>query len=308
MFMPLLEGRLTGPPPLAISGDLTEMPNKSAGKKSKPRIPSVQKTIRSLLLQEKEKTLMSQSAAARKALVIVQKEPSSLSARAYLEIRNKILKGDLPIGMALSRRQLATELSISVPPVTEALQQLESEGLLESRPRVGTRVRVPTRQDVEDRSIVREALESQAARLFVERALRGEKEDLRQRGRQLDQLYASCENAAVDRDFLFSVNTYHLNFHLRIAECGRCPALRDAIEKEQVLIFYWLYDTAVQRRSLSSDYHARLADALASGTPEQADAAMRQHIRLGLEEVLAGLERLDGSTGAWRLKKHERIA
>jgi DNA-binding GntR family transcriptional regulator len=237
-----------------------------------------------------------------------QKSAASLSVRAYLEIRNKILKGDLPIGVALSRRQLATELNISVPPVTEALQQLEREGLLESRPRVGTRVRVPTRQDVEDRSLVREALESQAARLFVERALRSEKEDLRQRGRQLDQLYASCETATVDRDFLFSVNTYHLGFHLRIAECARCPALRDAIEKEQVLIFYWLYDTAVQRRSLSSDYHARLADALATGLPEAADAAMRHHIRHGLTEVLAGLQRLGDSAGAWRLKKHERLA
>jgi len=291
---------------MGMSGDPTEMPNKSAGKNPKSRFPSARKIVRSLLLQEKGKGLVRKVVAAKKATAVTQREPASLSARAYVEIRNKILKGDLPIGMALSRRQLAMELSISVPPVTEALQQLESEGLLESRARVGTRVRVPTRQDIEDRSLVREALESQAARLFVERAPRAEKEDLCQRGRQLDQLYASCETATVDRDFLFSVNTYHLNFHLRIAECGRCLALRDAIEKEQVLIFYWLYDTAVQRRSLSSDYHARLADALATGTPEQADAAMRQHIRHGLEEVLAGFDRIGEEAGAWRLKKHER--
>ena len=53
----------------------------------------------------------------------------SLAARAYLEIRNQILKGELPVGMALSRRTLATELNISVPPVSEALQRLEREGL-----------------------------------------------------------------------------------------------------------------------------------------------------------------------------------
>lgn len=238
----------------------------------------------------------------------VKQEPTSFAARAYLEIRNKILKGDLPVGMALSRRQLAAELEISVPPVTEALQQLESEGLLESRPRVGTRVRVPTREEIEDRSLVREALETQAARLFAERALPGEKEDLRERGRQVDALYASCESATVDPDLHFSVNSYHMGFHLRIAECARCPALRDAIEKEQVLIFYWLYDTVVERRDLSSDYHARLADALASGTPAEADAAMRKHIRRGLADVLAGWERLGDSEGAWRLKKHERTA
>lgn len=227
----------------------------------------------------------------------------SLSLRAYLEIRNQILKGELPVGVALSRRNLATQLGISVPPVSEALQRLEREGLLESRPRVGTRVRVPTREDVEDRSLVREALETQAARLFAERATPAEKKELRQMGRQVDQLYAACETTATSRDFLFSAHTYHMNLHLRIADCARCPALREAIEKEQVLVFNWLFDTAVQRRSLASNYHARLTDVVARGTPAQADAAMRQHIRHGVQEVLARLKHSGKTEPGWRLKK-----
>src|ERR1041385_2060227 len=91
----------------------------------------------------------------------------SLASRAYVEIRNKILKGDLAVGEALSRRKLASELGISVPPISEALQRLEREGLLESKPRVGTRVRVPTPRDVEDRSLVREALETQDRKSVV---------------------------------------------------------------------------------------------------------------------------------------------
>ncbi len=237
-----------------------------------------------------------------KSSLAPQAQIDSLAGRAYVEIRDKILKGDLAVGEALSRRKLATELSISVPPISEALQRLEREGLLESKPRVGTRVRVPTRQDVEDRSLVREALETQAARLFAERATSSEKKALQKMGREVDQLYASCETAS-DRNFLFLVNTYHMSLHLRIAECARCPALRDAIEKEQVLIFNCLYDTAVQRRNLASDHHARLTDTLARGTAAQADAAMRQHIRTGLKEVLTGLEHLDRNLSGWRHKK-----
>jgi len=90
---------------------------------------------------------------------------------------------------------------------------------------------------------------------------------------------------------------------LRIAECARCPALRDAIEKEQVLIFNCLYDTAAQRGNLASDHHARLTNALARGTPAQADGAMRQHIRTGLKEVLKGLELLDRDGSGWRHRK-----
>jgi DNA-binding GntR family transcriptional regulator len=178
--------------------------------------------------------------------------------------------------------------------------------LVESKPRVGTRVRIPTQQNIEDRSLVREALETQAARLFAERATAAEKKELRAMGRRVDQLYAACEKSSDDREFLFSVNTYHLKLHLHIAECARCPALRDAIEKEQVLIFNWLYDTAVQRRSLASDYHARLTDVLAQCTPAQADTAMRQHIRFGLREVLSGLARMAQTENGWRHKKHPK--
>jgi DNA-binding GntR family transcriptional regulator len=241
----------------------------------------------------------------KKSLAILappRSRPHSLAARAYLEIRNQILKGELPVGIALSRRKLAAALDISVPPVSEALQRLEREGLVESKPRVGTRVRVPTRRDVEDRSLLREALETQAARLFAARANAAEKRELRQMGRRVDQLYAACEKCQDDREFLFSVNTYHLKLHLHIAECARCPALRDAIEKEQVLVFNWLYDTAAQRRSLASNYHARLADVLARCSPAQADAAMRQHIRRGLQEVLSGLQRFGVAKTGWRHK------
>ena len=239
--------------------------------------------------------------------LLSRRKTSSLAGRAYLQIREKILKGDLPVGDVISRRKLAAELNISVPPVTEALQQLEAEGLLESKPRVGTRVRVPTRQEIEDRCVVREALESQAARLFAERATAEEKKALRQMGRQVDQLYACCEGQTVDRGFLFSANTYHMKLHLRIAECGRCAALHDAIEKEQVLVFNWLYDLAVERRTLASDHHARLTDALARGTADQADAAMRHHIQVGLQEVLAKVDGLKLPERGWRLKRNHGV-
>jgi DNA-binding GntR family transcriptional regulator len=94
-----------------------------------------------------------------------------------------------------------------------------------------------------------------------------------------------------------------MELHLRIAECGRCPALRDAIEKEQVLIFNWLYDTAVERRTLGSDFHSTLTAALTVGSPATAEAAMRRHIRRGLSEVLAGLDRIEKPGDAWRSRR-----
>src|SRR5579872_1554206 len=93
-------------------------------------------------------------------------QPASLSARAYQIILRRILRGMVPIGGELSRRKLAVELGMSILPVSEALQRLQNEGIVETQPRVGTRVRVPTEDDVRERYEIREALESQTARLF----------------------------------------------------------------------------------------------------------------------------------------------
>ena len=234
------------------------------------------------------------------------KKGASLADKAYAAIRNNILKGEFSTETVLSRRQIARELQMSLPPVYEAIQQLEGEGLLESKSRVGTRLRIPTRQDVLDRGMVREALESQSARLFAERATAREKQELVRMGLRLDRLYAQWEAGRINREFLFVLNTYHLRFHLRIAECARCPALREAIEREQVLIFNWFYDTVGQRRVLGSDFHSRLVSALNGGKPSAADSAMRQHIRFGLGEVLALIGNFKKSHTGWRLRKAAR--
>ncbi len=224
----------------------------------------------------------------------------SLSERAYELIRDKILRGQYPLGAALSRRQLAKELRMSFLPISEALQHLELDGLVESKPRVGTRVRVPTPQDILERYALREALETQAARLCVENADDNGRAEILRMGQHLDQLYASSTGA--DDDFLYSVHTYHLKFHLRVAEIAGNLLLRDAIEREQVLVFNWLFDTAAHQRSLPPDFHSELAAALAGHSIETADRAMRTHVRYGMEHIVNAL-RLLSDSNQWRVPR-----
>jgi DNA-binding GntR family transcriptional regulator len=224
----------------------------------------------------------------------------SLAERAYQLIRDKILRGQYPLGAALSRRQLAKELRMSFLPISEALQHLEIDGLVESKPRVGTRVRVPTRADIIERYGLREALETQAARLCVENVDDAGRAEMREMGHRLDQLYAS--SAGADDEFLYSVHSYHVKFHLRIAEIGGNILLRDAIEREQVLVFNWLYDTAAHQRTLPPHFHCELATVLTERSIEAADKAMRNHIRHGLDQVLDAL-RPSGNENGWRVPR-----
>src|SRR5215471_2246502 len=111
---------------------------------------------------------------------------ASLAEQAYLSIRERILRGQLALGQVLSRRRLAEELGMSMLPITEAVQRLQAEGLLESRPQVGTRVRIPGEQDVRELFIIREALESQSARIFAERATMAQRQELLLMAENLD--------------------------------------------------------------------------------------------------------------------------
>jgi DNA-binding GntR family transcriptional regulator len=218
--------------------------------------------------------------------VQVSSQPVSLAEQAYQNIRGRILRGAIPLGAPLSRRRLAAELGMSLLPVAEALQALESDGLVESRPRVGTRVCMPTAEEIRERYEVREALESQAARLYSVHSTAREKRELLRASQHLDDMFQRAAAGSEDREFLFAVHNAHMRFHLRLAELARCAVLRAMIEKNHVLVFNWLFDIAASRPALPVNFHRDLTEALNLGDPESADRAMRSHVRYGLQEVV----------------------
>ncbi|MFN3326003.1 MAG: GntR family transcriptional regulator [Bryobacteraceae bacterium] len=221
----------------------------------------------------------------------------SLTEHAYRYVRDKILRGELAFGTPLSRRAFAEELGISIVPVGDALQRLETEGLVESRPRVGTRVRIPTTKAVRGHFILREALETQSARIFAEKASLQERDEIVSRAAELDRLYeSSSDDGESSRDSLYHLHQIHMQFHMRIAECSGCDELCQAIENNQVLIFNWLYDIALGNPAPLPKWHSQLAEALVSGDPQIADAAMRRHTTYRMEEHLQRLALYSGWT------------
>ncbi len=233
----------------------------------------------------------------------VEGDAESLADRACRRIRDEILRGHLPLGSVISRRKMAVSLGMSVLPVSEALQRLETDGLVESRPRAGTRVRIPEAQYIRDSFIVREALESQSARLFAERATLRERQEILRMADRVDALFSRCVSGEHnDTEKLFEAHSYHFRFHMTIAESGHCPGLCAAIEKQQVLIWNWLFDVAALHRSVPRRSHRELAEALASGQAPVADAAMRTHIQYGLDELILRIP--DREAPNWR--EHRR--
>jgi DNA-binding GntR family transcriptional regulator len=214
----------------------------------------------------------------------------SLSQVAYQTIRDQILRGRLPLGTPLSRRKLTAELGMSLSPITEALQALEAEGFIEVWPRVGTRVKIPSPQEVRGRHAVRLALETESARLFAEKASAAEKKELRRRAADLDKLYLDFAQSGFNPDAWFHIHEQHVLLHVRIAECSGFAALADAVRNSHVLILAWMSNTGRDFRGLPSQrWHRNLMEVLASGDPQEAQKAMREHIDHGEQEVLRRL-------------------
>jgi DNA-binding GntR family transcriptional regulator len=221
-------------------------------------------------------------------------DQNNLAGEAYVLLRERLLRGELPIGKVISRRTIAKEFGMSMLPIMEAFLRLELEGLLESRPRAGTRVKIPTEQDVRGQYIMRQALEAESARLCAEVATKGERLELQKLATRVDMLKAESESNWL----LYS--SVHEKLHRRIAECTRCQALLEAIEKNHVMASTWLCKVRPASTERPRRVHGDLVAVIVKGSPSAAAEAMRAHVNSALEITLERLEpyfRLHESSG-----------
>jgi GntR family transcriptional regulator of vanillate catabolism len=87
------------------------------------------------------------------------------------ELRRRILSGEFTPGERMVELELSARLAVSRTPIRIALGELEKEGLLESLPTRGFRVRLVTAEEIANAVDVRGALEGMAARTAAERGL-----------------------------------------------------------------------------------------------------------------------------------------
>jgi DNA-binding GntR family transcriptional regulator len=162
------------------------------------------------------------------------------------------------------------------------MHRLEFEGLLESRPRSGTRVRIPSREDVKGHYIVREALEVQVAMRVAAVATAHDLDRLRALAERVDALGARSDNLVF--------TSAHQGFPPRMAEYSRSRSLCDALEQTHAFSVLWLARMRRHTADGSPGCHGQLVEALSSGDPAVAGEAMRRHIALGLERSMQALE------------------
>jgi DNA-binding GntR family transcriptional regulator len=158
----------------------------------------------------------------------------SNQARALVQLRDLILKGEFAPGERLAEIPLAARLGMSRTPVRVALASLEREGLVSPSSSGGYTMRKFTPQEIQDAIDVRGHLEGMAARLLAERgaprALLASLQDCIRAG---DQLF---EPAGHELDYAANTEMNNRFHELVVQGCGNA-ALARAVEINNRLPF-----------------------------------------------------------------------
>ena len=211
----------------------------------------------------------------------------SIQGRLITEIRRRIIAGEIPPGVNISELALAEEFGVSRTPVRETFKQLQTEGLIEIRPRVGTFVTTPSRREITELFEMKELLEGAAARLLAQRGRVPEIDQLEENLRQADQAVARDDRAryaelvaGIPRSVDQSVPTTHkLEAHYRMLM--------------NQLAYSRLVTTSLGQpgRPLQSDReHHHVLELIVAKDGDSAERVMREHVRASRQALLAGLQ------------------
>ena len=138
------------------------------------------------------------------------KKRTGTSEAVYQKLKEQILYLELPPGSAISEIDTAAKYEISRTPVRDAFKQLESEGLLEIRPHIGTFVSLIDLHMISDILYMRETLEQAVFRDLTSSYDKSQEFRIRlilQEQREI--LDSDGDEEALGRAFLLSDNEFH---------------------------------------------------------------------------------------------------
>jgi DNA-binding GntR family transcriptional regulator len=224
--------------------------------------------------------------------VVLPMRDASKADRVYSHLRRRIRELALPPGAPIRKEEIALALGVSRAPVSEAIARLAEEGLVEVFPQHGSFVAPIRAADVRESLFVRAALETEAMRRVAVVAGPVLIETLKD---NLAEQQAALDDGDMPRFYDLDESLHGLLFAavespraLRLLEAARAPL--DRVRR--------LALPEPGRPEATFAEHCRLVDAVASGDPELAGAAMRVHLMMVGRAIERELAKRDSEEGA----------
>ena len=215
--------------------------------------------------------------------VLRPKHDQSLAEAVAAHLRDGIQDGAYAPGSRLVERSLAATLGVSHIPVREALARLEEEGLVVRLPRRGARVAQLSHESLGEISSLRVVLEGFVVRRVQERWTPAQRRELE---RLVDRMVAAARrgdvSAVSDIDRRFHQRLWRIADHSILLEVA--AGLRGRINRFLQAATEALPPDDLVRHARS---HRELLEVIASGDPDAAAAAMRDHIETAAVRIEA---------------------
>ncbi len=203
-------------------------------------------------------------------------ETADLVEKVYSEIKEMILKRELVPGQKLVQEEIAGRLGVSRTPLLAAFSKLEKEYLVESIPRRGFYVNELSMEDKLYLFDIRLRLEPLGAMRAAELGSPSEKKDLEKIiSKAPDFNGPDGKIKFFDHDF---------KFHSSIMIMSRNPMLTKMIASYNIISLSNQHEDDIDC-SVSLVHHKEIAEAIIKGNAEQAEKAMEDHIRKGMNRI-----------------------
>ncbi|WP_305985349.1 GntR family transcriptional regulator [Roseibium sp. MMSF_3544] len=201
-----------------------------------------------------------------------------IAPQAYEYLRQCIVDNRLPPGASISEAVLAAQMNISRTPLRAALQQLAGEGLIVTRPQVGSVVASQDTDRLEEAVFMRSALEEAVVRRLAEKGLDN---------RDVEKSFA-IQKLAADADDYATFFREDEQFHARLAELAGVPntwrlvhSVKGHVDRQRYLMM-----AGIPYRSMRAyNDHLEIVRRILAGDGDGAAQAMRMHVHSVLELV-----------------------
>ena len=199
-----------------------------------------------------------------------------IAPQVYDYVRARIVDNRLPPGAKISETVLSRQLDISRTPLRAALQRLASEGLVLTRPQVGSIVAKLDNAQLIEAIFIRAALETAIARRLAET-----KADLA----ALEPILFIQKRAA-ERDDYATFFGQDEAFHAELARIAGMPtawtlamSIKGHVDRQR----YTMMAGIPKRSQRAFEEHLLIIEEIRSGRPSGAASAMRDHVNSVLE-------------------------
>lgn len=215
--------------------------------------------------------------------LMIERRSVTLREQVLDRLRAAIVEMTLKPGDRLVERDLCERMGVSRTSVREALRYLEAEGLVTNQPQRGPEVTRVGPDEARQIYELREAIESQAARLFVERASAADVT-------KLARAMAKMEAAFADNNLKAVVAEAAEFYAVFLGGCGN-KMMAEMLKGLQARVSFLRQTSMSQtgRMPQSLKEMRRIVAALRNRDGDAAAVACRDHVRAAAKSALTVL-------------------